>query len=143
METLFIIIIIIFIICCSSSLIGAYLYTQSTPSNTQFTPSKTQSTPSNTQFTPSKVQSTPNNTQSTLAKKELQKYLDKCTITLKSNTCKMTKDGVYNVCSGIFPEAIEKGKKVINIGDKGYYSNEDDYICGEKYEETLRQFFLV
>jgi hypothetical protein len=111
MKTYFIIIIIIiFIICCCSSLIGAYLYTQSTSSKVQSISNNTQSTQDNTQSRPTKVQSTPSITQD----------IKKCTKILKPNTCTMTKDGVYIVCSGI-PEGIQK-KKITDIGDKGTYS---------------------
>ena len=146
METyLIIIIIIIIIICCCSSSIGGYLYTQTTPSNTQ-------STQGNTQSTPSKVQSTKNNTQSTPSiEQQKKKILDenKCTITLKPNTCYMSNDGIHNACSGTssFIEQQKKeqlGKETIEINNTGSFVSgiKDERICGEKFEETFKKFIL-
>jgi hypothetical protein len=120
---LIIIIIIIIIICCCSSSIGGYLYTQSMPT-------KVQSTPSNTQSMPTKIQSTPNLLE-----------IANCKIILKPNTCYMTKDGVYNVCSGTSPLSIEKGKKIMDIGSTGTFATgiKDEIICGDKFEEMLKK----
>jgi len=103
---------------------------QSTPSNTQSMPTKVQSTPSNTQSMPTKIQSTPNLLE-----------IANCKIILKPNTCYMTKDGVYNVCSGTSPLSIEKGKKIMDIGSTGIFATgiKDEIICGDKFEEMLKK----
>lgn len=123
METYFIIIIIIILICCCSSLIGSYLYIQSTLI-------KVQSMQDNTQTTPPIAQSTPNLLE-----------IANCKIILKPNTCYMTKDGVYNVCSGTSPLSIEKGKKITDIGATGSFATgiKDEIICGDKHEEMLKK----